>query len=214
MKPFKSIQVNKSTIQIVLLCMLLFLIFVIPIFPQNWLKTLFRIANSMIFFTCILALNKYREKILPVAALAFVIMWVSELLNMFVLKILSNSVVILFFIIIVARLLIQIASSKKVDAVLILESISGYLLIGVLFSFLFALVIIKMPASVAFPGTNDPTMADIIYFTFVTMTTLGYGDVLPALPLGRSLAILVSVTGQIYLTVIIAMLVGKYVSTK
>ena len=214
MKPFKSIQVNRSIIQIVLLCLLLFLIFVIPVLPQNWLKTLFGITYSLIFFTSILALNKYREKILPVAALAFVVMWVSELLNMRVLEILSNSVVILFFIIIVIRLLVQIAGSKKVDEVVILESISGYLLIGVLFSFLFAMVITKMPASVEFPGTNDPSMADIIYFSFVTMSTLGYGDVLPALPLGRSLAIFVSVTGQIYLTVIIAMLVGKYISTK
>jgi voltage-gated potassium channel len=45
----------------------------------------------------------------------------------------------------------------------------------------------------------------------VNYTTLGYGDILPQLPFAKSLAILMSVSGQIYLAVIIAMLAGKYV---
>ena len=60
----------------------------------------------------------------------------------------------------------------------------------------------------------DPKLADVTYFTFVTMSTLGYGDVLPGIPLTRSLSIFISITGQIYLAVIIAMLVGKYSAQK
>ncbi|MEZ5199056.1 MAG: potassium channel family protein [Bacteroidales bacterium] len=62
--------------------------------------------------------------------------------------------------------------------------------------------------------TNDPTAMDYVYFTFVTMTTLGYGDITPELPFAKSLAVLICTSGQIYVAVIIAMLVGKYAGDK
>ena len=55
---------------------------------------------------------------------------------------------------------------------------------------------------------------DFIYYAFVTMTTLGYGDITPVGSMARSLSIFFSVTGQLYLTMIIAILVGKYLSQK
>ena len=54
---------------------------------------------------------------------------------------------------------------------------------------------------------------DTIYYTFMTFTTTGYGDIAPTHPFSKSLAVLISVCGQLYIAVIIAMLVGKYAST-
>jgi len=51
-----------------------------------------------------------------------------------------------------------------------------------------------------------------LYFSMVTFTTLGYGDMTPQTSAGMSLATLIAVTGQIYVAVIIAMLVGKFSS--
>ena len=63
----------------------------------------------------------------------------------------------------------------------------------------------------SFSFYKEDTMAqDYAYFTFVTMTTLGYGDVTPQVPYARSIAVLISTAGQMYVAVIIAMLVGKY----
>ena len=56
--------------------------------------------------------------------------------------------------------------------------------------------------------------SEYLYFTFVTFTTLGYGDIVPLTPLARSISILISVCGPLYLAIIIAMLVGKYASQK
>jgi voltage-gated potassium channel Kch len=53
---------------------------------------------------------------------------------------------------------------------------------------------------------------DLTYYSFVTLTTLGYGDIAPITPLARSLAYLEAIVGQIYLTIIIARLVGLYIS--
>ena len=49
------------------------------------------------------------------------------------------------------------------------------------------------------------------YFSFATLTTLGFGDILPRSPAARTLATLEAVTGQIYLTVLIARLVGLHI---
>ena len=66
---------------------------------------------------------------------------------------------------------------------------------------------------VAEVGENVSYFGDYLYHSFVNYTTLGYGDITPQLPFAKSLAILMSVSGQIYLAVIIAMLVGKYVGS-
>ena len=54
------------------------------------------------------------------------------------------------------------------------------------------------------------SQADFIYYSFATLTTLGYGDITPATSHVRSLAILEAVTGTLYIAVLIARLVGLY----
>ena len=52
-----------------------------------------------------------------------------------------------------------------------------------------------------------------LYFSYVTITTTGYGDILPLKPIARTLAIFLALFGQLYLTVIIGILIGKYLSS-
>ncbi|MEM7253433.1 MAG: potassium channel family protein [Pseudomonadota bacterium] len=86
-------------------------------------------------------------------------------------------------------------------------ALSVYLLIGVTFSLLYELLEILVPGSISVPGGN-PTGAELLYYSFVTLTTLGYGDVLPATPQAQSLAILESVIGVLYVAVLVSWLVG------
>lgn len=58
-------------------------------------------------------------------------------------------------------------------------------------------------------GGLEP-IQDNIYYTFMAFTTTGYGDIAPTHPISKSLAVLISVSGQLYVAVIISMLVGKY----
>jgi hypothetical protein len=53
-----------------------------------------------------------------------------------------------------------------------------------------------------------------LYYGLVTLSTLGYGDIVPTMPFSKSLAILTSISGQLYIAIIIAMLVGKFASQK
>jgi voltage-gated potassium channel Kch len=102
----------------------------------------------------------------------------------------------------------------------IVEAINGYLLIGFIFSVLVTFVMIFNPQAYNFPDINSPNyyevshISDYLYYAFVTFTTLGYGDIVPQIPVARSLAILTSITGQIYIAIIIALLVGKFAGSQ
>lgn len=118
----------------------------------------------------------------------------------------------LFFLIIVIQLIHQVARSKIVSRDVILESINGYLLMGLSGSILFALV--GRTQEHAFSFSNPPThlLSESIYFGFIAQTTIGFGDITPVSDLARLLTITMGVSGQLYIAIIIAMLVGKYLS--
>ena len=65
----------------------------------------------------------------------------------------------------------------------------------------------------AFTGITETSM-DIPYYTLITLTTAGYGDITPVLPIAKSLSMFIAVTGQFYVAVIVAIIVGKYSSSK
>ena len=97
-------------------------------------------------------------------------------------------------------------------------ALSVYLLVGATWEFFYALCLQADPGAIAFPEgshllANGPaesgtTMQDLTYFSFVTLTTLGYGDILPISRLARTLAWMEAVFGQLFLAVLVARLVG------
>lgn len=101
---------------------------------------------------------------------------------------------------------------SHVSGELIAGSVAVYLLLAIVFAYLFGLVDLLEPGSFAFAdraGFPDP---DFYYFSLVTLTTLGYGDITPVSPMARGLAALEAVIGPVYLTVLVARLVGMHIS--
>ena len=87
-------------------------------------------------------------------------------------------------------------------------AVTAYLLLGIIWAHAYALLALLRPG--AFSGPIDPEDGPRawFYFSFVTLTTVGYGDVLPVHPVARSLAILEAVTGPLYLAILVARLVS------
>ena len=83
-----------------------------------------------------------------------------------------------------------------------------YVLIGLLFVFLYGLIAVVSSGDFFAQGT-DGTRSLRLYFSFVTLATLGYGDYTPAHELGRTLAIVEALFGQLYLVTVIAVLVSR-----
>jgi Ion channel len=97
-----------------------------------------------------------------------------------------------------------------VDAERIFAALDTYLLAGVLFGVSYWMLEQALPGSFGVSRGGSLTQAKAIYFSFVTITTLGYGDVVPTGDAARGLAILEAVGGQMYLAVLVARLVSLY----
>ena len=83
-----------------------------------------------------------------------------------------------------------------------------YLLIGSFFAFVYG-VIDGLADTQFFPRVPDPNPSDFLYFSFATLTTVGYGDLVTTNELGRSLAITEALIGQIYLVTVVALIVAN-----
>ena len=100
----------------------------------------------------------------------------------------------------------------------VIGGIAGYLLIGYTWMFAYQLVVQQIPGAIHFePGIVDTLpgrSGQLVYFSFTTLTTVGYGDVHPAHPAVRSLAVAEALVGQLYVAILIASLVGMALQTK
>lgn len=110
----------------------------------------------------------------------------------------------------------QIASTNTMSGNRIVGAICVYLLLGVIWSVCYSLLELLIPNS--FSGlTENATSSwnpDWIYYSFVTLTTLGYGDILPVTFLARSLAFMEAVVGQFYVAILVAGLVSAHIASK
>ena len=103
--------------------------------------------------------------------------------------------------------------AKRVTVEHISGALSAYLLMGLVWGLAYFLLESAVPGSLSIGSVSDDARFDAsIYYSFVTLTTLGYGDILPLTDRARSLAYVEAVVGQIYLAVLIGKLVGMYVS--
>lgn len=93
----------------------------------------------------------------------------------------------------------------------IFAALCVYLQTGLSFAFVYAAVDLAAPDQFLAPGVSERA-TDYIYFSFVTMLTLGYGDLVPATDLGRMMVIIQALIGQILLVVLVAYLVGAMVN--
>ncbi len=100
--------------------------------------------------------------------------------------------------------------SGPVDAERIAAALDAYLLAGLVFGVGYWVLEQTWPGSFGPPGAGRLDLARAIYFSFVTLATLGYGDIVPASDTARGLAILEGVGGQMYLAVLVARLVSLY----
>lgn len=105
----------------------------------------------------------------------------------------------------------KVLTTKRVDRTIIFSSINFYLLAGYTGACLAWLVETIWPGSfvINHPITSHQ-LFDFVYFSFVTMATLGYGDIIPSNEVGKTLALFMSLFGQLYVTIFLVITVSKY----
>lgn len=120
---------------------------------------------------------------------------------------------ILFFLMVSSAFVIvrEIFSARKVTRDTIEGGVCVYLLIGIAWSYLYNLLLIIQPQAFNL-NLSSNLQDDLLYFSFLTLTTVGYGDILPVSPLARVCANLEAIVGILYPSIYIARLVGQYSS--
>jgi len=108
----------------------------------------------------------------------------------------------------------DILLSQRVTADTIRGGICVYFLIGFLWALLYSIIYSFDNQAFSQPIITTNYYGNIIYFSFTTITTLGYGDIVPVSPLAKMLTNLEAVVGQMYPAILIAILVSGYVSSK
>ena len=106
----------------------------------------------------------------------------------------------------------HILREKEVTEDLITGAICVYLLLGMVWAFVFYFLELVHPGSFSFATTSEHDVGSFLYYSFITLATVGYGDIVPLTSPARSLAALEAVMGQLYLAVTIARLVGVHAS--
>ncbi len=101
-----------------------------------------------------------------------------------------------------------------VDTNRIFGAVCVYLLVGILWSILYALTYTFDSSSFsgALSNTTESWSIDWLYFSFVTLTTIGYGDILPVSPAARALAYTEAIFGAFYLATLVALLIGAFLA--
>lgn len=118
----------------------------------------------------------------------------------------TGAITVVLVIIAPVAILSHLARNMAISTETFLGAVCVYLLIAQLFATLFALTAI-IAGQPFFVQTGHPTAIDYIYFSFVTMTTVGYGDYTSALNVGRMLAVTEAVFGQLYLITVVSLVV-------
>lgn len=111
---------------------------------------------------------------------------------------------------------VSVLRADRVDLNRLVGGLCVYLLIGAVFALLFAVLESLLPASFAGLGdsASGPALWRFQYFSFVTLSTLGYGDIVPGNAYAQALVVVEALLGQFYLAVLIAGLVGAYLNDR
>ena len=205
---------------IFLLVMLLSMLAVAP-FLANFihLRFLFNIFLSAVLISAVYALSQQIWHLAISAALAIpmlVSIWSDYFLRNDALFLIGRICGIFFIGFTIFHILSHIFKQQEVTKDTIAGATAVYLLLALLWAFIYAVLDRLQPDSFAMSAAGPPMQGrDVfIYFSLVTITTLGYGDITPASYLAGSMAVLEAVVGQLYLVVLVSWLVGMYVSKR
>ncbi|MEM6394724.1 MAG: potassium channel family protein [Bacteroidota bacterium] len=146
--------------------------------------------------------------ILGIIASIIFILFLYEQQNIYF-SIVSAGATLLFFSIVLVKV-VKYILTNPIGANEIYACATGYMILGILGASLFFVVEKSVDNAFNLPEQGD--FYTFVYFSFITLTSVGYGDISPVHSFAKSSSILLSITGQLYLTILIAIIVGKFIA--
>ncbi|MBI2785247.1 MAG: two pore domain potassium channel family protein, partial [Legionella longbeachae] len=165
-----------------------------------------------VFIASSLLIIGHKNKLLLFLMVFFVFIYFIFLIlqtyyNSTVVEALKLLFVVVFFILMTCFCLFFTLQDKTISLTTIFGSLSAYMFIGFVFAYIYLFTETVSPMS--FTGLQAREESKAIYFSFITLTTVGFGEIVPLKPIVQTLTWIESFTGQSYLAVIIGQLVGR-----
>jgi len=149
---------------------------------------------------------------LVIASPAFIVSWADYFVPGHSFLLVGKIFATLFYVFMVIVILQYLFKEKVITTDMIIGAICAYFLIGMMWASIFSIVEILHAGSFNLLEGMASELSHFSYYSFVTLTTLGYGDITPLTPVARSLSLLEAITGQLYIAILIARLVGIHIA--
>ncbi len=140
--------------------------------------------------------------------------WLTRLTEVsWLVSLLTAGLLVACWLLVTVMMLAHILATRRVNSNTLFCAASAYLLLGVTWAGIYQILVLLDPGAIKSLGP-DSSWGDFVYFSFTSLTTLGYGDITPVSPFARSLVTVESVVGPMYLAILVARLVGLYQHSK
>jgi len=205
---------NRYRFRLLWATLLLLLLFfpVIKYFELTGLELTLNAIITLILIASIHAVSDNRRNLLLSLAMiapAIIFSWTDRFFPSQFYELIAPIFLVMAFGFVAVSILRFALQAGRVDAAKVDAAICVYLLIGVIWQYFFIFLNNVIPGSFANPRL---AYSDFLYFSFVTLTTLGYGDITPLNGPAQALAYTEAILGQLYLTILVARLVGLYIT--
>ena len=208
-RAWRSRITDPSNRMLVLLLSLLLLILIYPFLQRSWLPGL---VLLVVILAAVAEVSDQRMVFRWAVVLgtpAFVILGLN-IVGIEALGVPSLVLTVVFFVYILVVLFRHILRSRVVEAEVLYGAIACYLLISYVWAFLYQILYILDPGAFSYGAHEALTFFDFLYYSFITITTVGYGDLTPATDHAKSLAVVEAIVGMFYTALVIARLVDLY----
>ena len=207
---------KKISFLYLLISLLMFILLVPFLSSFIGLRLLINLFYSIFLIFAVQAVSQSKSDLVIAVSLAvpmFAATWAGYVINLQMLEPIAHIAGGLFIGFVIVKFLHFVLTAKKVSSEVIYAAVTVYLLFGLLGGILHSLMEIVEPGSYNLGAANVMDRRHVFhYFSFITLTTLGYGDITPATKRAGSLAIVEAIVGQLYLTILVARLVGLHIS--
>ena len=197
---------------------LLLLLAAVPLTVKDPLSDpLFAFALSLVILVGVLAMRSERKLLLLALLLgvpAVLVRWIAILAPEQTPVAFGVLFPLFFFLFFVLFLLRAVITAERITEDTLVGALSVYLLLGIVWSLIYEWLLLidpgsfRVSADLLASGALD--RMDLLYYSFITLATVGYGDITPVMPLAQSFAYAEAVTGVLYVAVLVARLVSAY----
>jgi len=211
--PFTQLRIGRF----LFLLISILLMFILRPFLEGFVgvSLLVDIFVSVVLLSGIYAVSQKKNVFyisLIIAAPALILSWARYFVTVSSFFLVGKIFAAVFYIFMVFIILNYLFNEKEITSDVIIGAICVYLLIGLMWASFFTILESVQPGSFKIPEGLGVGLSHFSYYSFVTITTLGYGDITPITAPARSLSLLAAIMGQLYLAILLARLVGIHIS--